>query len=72
VFTEFLLARWAGFDQARSLKERRKHLKRAIALRDKLGLPLIAERVRRRARKPSRKLDPIAKELARVERELDG
>jgi len=70
VFIEFLLVRWAGFDPERSLKERRRSLRRAIVLRDRLGLPVATPQERQRARKSHQKIDPLARELDRVEQSL--
>ncbi len=67
MFTEYMLAHWAGFDFARPLEERREHLQRAIELRDKLGIGPTAPH--RRLDAP-RRADPLAEELTRVERQL--
>jgi hypothetical protein len=70
VFIEFLLARWAGLDVRRSLTERRRSLRRAIVLRDRLGLPVATPQERIRARKAHRKVDALARELDRIEEDL--
>jgi hypothetical protein len=70
VFIEFLLVRWKGFDPRRPLTERRRDLRRAIALRDLLGLPVTSTGDRARAREAHVKIDPIARELDQVERIL--
>jgi hypothetical protein len=70
VFTEYMLAHWAGCDFSRPLTERREQLFLAIELREALGL---APRQRRK-RGPDGRFrqiaDPLASELERVERQM--
>jgi hypothetical protein len=67
VFTEFMLAHWAGFDFSRPLEERRDNLARAIELRTALGIG----RPKKKGRKgKARRVDPLISELERVERQM--
>lgn len=67
MFTEYMLAHWAGFDFARPLEERREALQQAIRLRKELGIGPTS--VKQRLDAP-RRADPLAEELERVERQL--
>lgn len=69
MFTEYMLAHWAGFDFARPLEERRDALKRAIVLREQLGIGPASPGGRLDS---PRKADPLREELARVERQIPG
>lgn len=64
MFTEYMLAHWAGFDFSRPLAERRDNLMLALELRDALGIG------RKKPRKAQKLPDPILSELERVERSM--
>ncbi len=68
MFTDYMLAHWAGFDFSRPLEERRENLLRAIELRTALGIG--KKTPGRKGKKVSKVLDPIIGELERVERSL--
>jgi hypothetical protein len=67
MFTEYMLAHWAGFDFARPLEERLENLRRAEELREKLGIGPASRQTRLDA---PRRADPLVEEIARVERQL--